>query len=477
MSKRQRSRSSRKKAVMREYLQAALLGLFAGIIMVFASMAMKVMAAPSSPAAEIQAEEIVVQQKTHLTAEAENGKVKDTETKTESEEVKTEETDPEPKPVIIIDPGHGGVDDGCVFDNIKEKEINKKIAYRVAEKLRKMGYKVELARQGDTYIDKADRVEEANRKSALLYVSIHQNSCEDKSVSGIETWYDGSDTSRDSKRLAQLIQQETVKRTGANDRALVDDSELCVTSKSTMPSCLIETGFLSNETERENLNTIEYRDKIAEGIANGIDLYLNPKTMYLTFDDGPSAESTDKVLDVLKKKNVKATFFVIGEYVRKYPETAKRIVEEGHTIGIHCDVHDYGPLYESVDSYIADFEKAYDTVLEVTGVEAKFFRFPGGSINAYNKEVRDDIIAEMEKRGFIYYDWNSSVEDAARGKKTPEQLIQNAKDTALGRQRVVLLAHDRVDNTAQALEDLIDAFPEYKMELITEDMQPVHFRG
>ena len=147
MSKRRRSR---KKMLVREYLQAALLGLFAGIIMVFASMAMKVMAAPSSPAAEIQAEEIVVQQKTHLTAEAENGKVKDTETKTESEEVKTEETDPEPKPVIIIDPGHGGVDDGCVFDNIKEKEINKKIAYRVAEKLRKMGYKVELARQGDT---------------------------------------------------------------------------------------------------------------------------------------------------------------------------------------------------------------------------------------------------------------------------------------------------------------------------------------
>lgn len=468
MSKRQRR--SRKKAEMKEYLQAAFLGMFAGIIMVFTSMAMKVMAAPANPAMEVQIKETDAQQKTHLTAEAENGKARETKAEEETKQVQKE-----PEPVIIIDPGHGGLDDGCVFDSIREKDINKKIACKVAEKLRGMGYKAELARQGDAYMDKADRVEEANRKSALLYVSIHQNSCPDKKVSGIETWYDGSDTSRDSKRLAQLVQQETVRSTGANDRALVDDSELCVTSKSTMPACLIETGFLSNEAERQNLNTAEYREKVAEGIAKGIDLYLNSKSMYLTFDDGPSAESTDKVLDVLKEKNVKATFFVIGEYVRKYPETTKRIVEEGHTIGIHCDVHDYGPLYESVDSYIADFEKAYATVLEVTGVEAKFFRFPGGSVNAYNKEVRDDIIAEMEKRGFIYYDWNSSVGDAAKGEKTPEKLVQNAKDTALGRQRVVLLAHDRVDDTAQALEDLIDAFPEYKMELITEDMDPVHF--
>jgi len=199
------------------------------------------------------------------------------------------------------------------------------------------------------------------------------------------------------------------------------------------------------------------------------------KIMYLTFDDGPSAQNTDKVLDVLKEKNVKATFFVIGEYVRKNPETAKRIAAEGHTIGIHCDVHDYGPLYKSVDSYIEDFQKAYDTVLEVTGVEAKLFRFPGGSVNAYNKGVRQDIIDEMEKRGFIYYDWNASLEDASGKGKTKEQLIQSAIDTSLGRKKVVLLAHDRVENTALALGELIDTFSDYKMEPLTEDVEPVQF--
>lgn len=464
MDRRQRRKRRRRRDEIRGYLKAALLGLFTGIILVFASMAMKVMAAPEDPEVEAMAEALALQQELQNEPETESG-----------EEAKEEVQKETAEPVIIIDPGHGGLDNGCEFDGIKEKDINKIIACMTADKLRNMGYTVELARKGDTYTDKAKRVEEANRKSALIYVSIHQNSCEEKSVSGIETWYDGSDASKDSKRLAQLIQQETVKSTGATDRGLVDDSELCVTSKSTMPSCLVETGFLSNAEERQKLNTREYREQIAEGIARAIDLYLNPKTMYLTFDDGPSAESTDKVLDVLKERNVKATFFVIGEYARKYPETVKRMAEEGHTIGIHCDVHDYGPLYQSVDSYIEDFEKAYDTVLEVTGVEARLFRFPGGSVNAYNKEVRDDIIAEMEKRGFIYYDWNASIEDAVGGDKTVEELIWNAKNTASDRQKVVLLAHDRVDSTAQALNALIDAFPEYKMEPLTEDIEPVHF--
>ena len=125
-----------------------------------------------------------------------------------------------------------------------------------------------------------------------------------------------------------------------------------MTSSTQMPSCLIETGFLSNREERDNLKDAQYQEKIAEGIAQGIDLYFHPKTMYLTFDDGPSEECTDMVLNILREKNVKATFFLIGEYVEKYPEVARRIVEEGHTVGIHCYRHDYSVLYESVDSYL-----------------------------------------------------------------------------------------------------------------------------
>lgn len=183
--------------------------------------------------------------------------------------------------VIIIDPGHGGIDGGCAFDDIVEKDINRLIAAQVVIRLREMGYQAELARQGDEFVDVLERTESANRKNALLYVSIHQNSCEDHSVTGIETWYDGSDTSRDSGRLAQLIQQETVRETGAVSRELVSESDLCVTSKSTMPACLIETGFLSNREEREKLATKEYRDKLAAGIAGGINRYLNADAISL----------------------------------------------------------------------------------------------------------------------------------------------------------------------------------------------------
>lgn len=180
--------------------------------------------------------------------------------------------------VIVIDPGHGGMDGGCVFDGVLEKDINWQIAIKVAKNLTDMGYKVKLARAGDSYIEKADRVEQANQENALLYVSIHQNSCEVSSVAGIETWYGENELKDESRRLAQFVQQETISATGAVCRELVSDDEMCVINKSNMPSCLIETGFLSNKAEREKLCTEEYREQMAEGIAKGIDMYLSSES-------------------------------------------------------------------------------------------------------------------------------------------------------------------------------------------------------
>ena len=90
----------------------------------------------------------------------------------------------------------------------------------------------------------------------------------------------------------------------AEARELREDAEFTVTGQTFVPSCLIETGFLSNPRERERLTDPQYQEKLAEGIAKGIDLYFNPKTMYLTFDDGPSAENTSAVLDVLGKPGI-----------------------------------------------------------------------------------------------------------------------------------------------------------------------------
>ncbi|MCM1025090.1 MAG: N-acetylmuramoyl-L-alanine amidase [Roseburia sp.] len=414
----------------------------------------------------------IVSEKEMLAAAPEAGPIQGP----EPEAIVMEEPEPESKiPLVAIDPGHGGEDEGCSGDGVQEKDINLEVAQRLAVRLRDMGFDVILTREdGEKEISLKERVDLAEEKGADIFVSIHQNASEKavSSAKGIETWYCGRD--RDCRRLAQLIHKGALGKTKARERELQESRELYVIRETSMPACLIETGFLTNAEERKQLCDADYQEKLAEGIAEGIYYYFYPKTMYLTFDDGPSEENTSKVLDILKERGIKATFFVVGENVRMHPEVARRIVEEGHTIGIHCNRHDYEEIYESAESYLADFQEAYDTVLEITGVEVKFFRFPGGSINCYNEEVYEEIIAEMTERGFTYFDWNGSLEDAV-SKSTPEKLVENAVKSTLGRKKVVMLAHDIVYNTTLCLEELIDSFPEYRMEPLTEEVKPIQF--
>ena len=191
--------------------------------------------------------------------------------------------------LVAIDPGHGGVDSGCVGKKAEEKDINLQIARELEKALIQKGYRVLLLREKDEFQDKMDRVEIANSYQADVYVSIHQNTYEgkDKTVGGIETWYDGTDASRDNQRLALLVHRETVKSTGARGRGVIDSTDLYVASKTLMPACLIETGFLSNPQEEKLLASADYQKKLAEGIAQGIELYFHPGIMYVPFEDAP----------------------------------------------------------------------------------------------------------------------------------------------------------------------------------------------
>lgn len=375
--------------------------------------------------------------------------------------------------IVAIDMGHGGMDEGCSFEGAEEKVINQKLGMLLKEKLEQLGFQVILTTNGDEKKELLSRLECAKEANADILISIHQNACEDNSVQGIETWYCEA-SGEDSRRLARLVQQYTILYTKAKDRGIMDSNELVIIRDGTVPSCLVETGFLSNEAERTKLQTEEYCEKLVQGMADAVELYFYPKTMYLTFDDGPYTDSTNKVLDVLKEKNIKATFFLIGKNVEKNPETAKRIAEEGHTIGIHCYNHDYNVIYENAEAYMADFEKAKNIIENITGVETNLFRFPGGSINSYNKKVYKEIIEKMTAAGYVYFDWNASLEDAVK-KPNKEKLLKNAKESTLGRKVVVMLAHDTVSVTAEALEELLELFPEYKFCPIDENVQPVTF--
>ncbi len=376
--------------------------------------------------------------------------------------------------VIVLDPGHGGMDEGCAREGVEEKELNLRIVYQIQRKLLEKGYQVRLTRSADTELALEDRAKTANEAGADLCISIHQNASDERAAEGIEIWYSGQNQADESKRLSEIIRKYAVQATGAASRELIENEELHIIRECTMPSCLIETGFLSNPAERTRLASPAYQEQLAEGIAAGIEAYLNPKTMYLTFDDGPSEENTARVLDILKARNIKATFFLVGENVEKHPEMAKRIAQEGHTIGIHCYSHDYKALYQSAESYLADFEKAREAVKAATGIEVKLFRFPGGSINNHNKGVYQQIAQEMEGRGYIYYDWNASLEDAVSNPKA-ETLIKNAVSSTLGRKKIILLAHDVVEETGDCLEELLDQFPEYQMEPLSEEVDPIQF--
>ena len=202
-------------------------------------------------------------------------------------------------------------------------------------------------------------------------------------------------------------------------------------------------------------------------------------TIYLTFDDGPS-KNTEDILYILKRYNIKATFFFNGGTDEKTMERMKAVADAGHSIGVHSISHDYEKVYESVESYLDDFYATYTCVYEATGVKPQIFRFPGGSINNYNRFVYMQIIAEMTRRGFVYYDWNVSGEDAVHGANWTS--IYNNVMTGIrnnSSDRAIVLLHDADDKyaTVTVLEDVIDALlaDGYSFGQLDPSVKPVTF--
>ena len=180
----------------------------------------------------------------------------------------------------------------------------------------------------------------------------------------------------------------------------------------------------------------------------------------LTFDDGPSA-NTDRILEILDEYGVKATFFVIGTSASSAvnQERLRKIVAAGHTIGMHSWSHTYSKVYASVESFLEEFNRLYEWIYEVTGVYPTVFRFPGGSINNYNRGVYQEIIAEMTRRGFVYYDWNASAQDATVTPRAASAIAESCL-RGIGQDLVVVLAHDSAarTTTADALPAVIEGY-------------------
>ena len=183
------------------------------------------------------------------------------------------------------------------------------------------------------------------------------------------------------------------------------------------------------------------------------------KTIYLTFDDGPS-DVTGAILDVLKEKNVKATFFALGKNAERNPALLQRIAKEGHKIANHSYSHEYESLYDDTDFFINDVKRAEEIIISIAGEDAfsKVFRFPGGSFEKY-KAPKMDILIEND---YCFVDWNASNGDAEGHDIPKEKLIANAIESSNGKNTIVLLMHDShgKTTTAEALPEIIDYFKE-----------------
>lgn len=203
-----------------------------------------------------------------------------------------------------------------------------------------------------------------------------------------------------------------------------------------------------------------------------------PKQVYLTFDDGPSA-NTEEILDILKEYQVKATFFVVGKTDAKSQQMYQRIVSEGHTLGMHSYSHNYKEIYDSEESYREDLVKLQSFLRQITGITPNIVRFPGGSSNSVSRTDMHELIQYLDENNITYYDWNVASGDAASGYVSMEQIVDNCLEgIARYKKEAVILMHDANDKgtTVEALPIIIESIQKMEDTVllpITEKTVPI----
>lgn len=247
----------------------------------------------------------------------------------------------------------------------------------------------------------------------------------------------------------------------------------------------------SIDTSRARKQTITYTAKDSAGntatVLRTVTVITKQQAesskIYLTFDDGPSTKVTPRVLDILKQNNVKATFFILN-YGSSTKPIVQRILNEGHTIGIHGYTHDW-TVYKSDAAYLENITKLNDKLNNDFGYTTKLIRFLGGSSNTISKKYSPGIMtrltAKVQQQGYIYHDWNVGSNDAMAGKPASADYIYTSvtKNLKHGRNNIVL-CHDTnaKSTTADALQRIIDYGKNngYTFAALTPDVPPSHHK-
>ena len=220
---------------------------------------------------------------------------------------------------------------------------------------------------------------------------------------------------------------------------------------------------------------VDYATVDVSGAQNPEDIE-GTRYVYLTFDDGPSS-STEEILDILDEYGVKATFFVCGKPDSKYTEVYKRIVEDGHTLGMHSYSHKYSVIYETMDSFKEDLDKLRIFLYETTGVWSNYYRFPGGSSNTVSQVDMTELCQYLEDSDITFFDWNVSAGDDRSG-ANKTTIYNNIVNNVPRFKHCIVLMHDAADkkSTVEALPEIIEAIQAMDDTVIvpiTDDTLPV----
>lgn len=289
-----------------------------------------------------------------------------------------------------------------------------------------------------------------------LYLTVKMNSLENK-IDSLSTKLAATETDIASK-------EEQPDNLAELDQEAYDDLGKSTTDQN--HTLMVEEG--ENMDEEPDI-TISGNDSMPT-VSNG-------KKVYLTFDDGPSIY-TGEILDILKENNVKATFFCVYNDDQSVWPYYSRIVEEGHTLGMHSYSHVYSTVYASRDSFVEDVTKIHDFLYEQTGVDCKFYRFPGGSSNTVSNVDIQELMEYLYSEDIAYYDWNALSGDAVDASLSAEQLNENIMGYVRNNPGdSIVLMHDLKNGyaTVESLQDLIDTLQAegYEICAIDENTKPV----
>lgn len=209
-----------------------------------------------------------------------------------------------------------------------------------------------------------------------------------------------------------------------------------------------------NETSKKIV--VEVKNKPTGSSNKGANMSCGEAgVIYLTFDDGPNNYYTPVILDVLKKYNVKATFFVTSA---GSDDLIKREYDEGHAVAIHTSSHAYNVVYASEEAFWNDMNIIKERIVRITGVEPTMMRFPGGSSNTvsrhYSIGIMGRLAEDIENKGYAYFDWNISSGDAGETTDPNVEYANVINSLSKSRGNVVLM-HDIKKHTSQAIESIV----------------------